>query len=283
VAIKGVRIHPECQMNDCHQDSLPCGTRLAIAKGFTLVELLVVIGIIALLIAILLPTLASARKAANRTACLANLREIGTSLSVYVAENKSIMPLIVERHWADPSQTGLAGGGRGRTWAGIIKDYAKIPVNRFRCPSDTRDYTVTDASFYVDLPGESADRPFSYGALFVGYGLPNRRVPWSTPSNTTRIPTKGQGVLRASQIRRPATVILAWDAHTSVFSAGSGMNYLVQDLVQYRAFWGAYVFRHAKNATDLYQGPNAVFADGHADQVLDVKKLTDENASLNAR
>src|SRR6187399_536737 len=62
-------------------------------SGFTLVELLVVIGIIAVLIAILLPTLNRAREAANKTACLSNLRQLGQAAIIYCNENKGRFPL----------------------------------------------------------------------------------------------------------------------------------------------------------------------------------------------
>ena len=61
---------------------------MRVRKAFTLVELLVVIGIIALLIAILMPALSRAKEQANRIACAANLRQMGQAMTIYTNEWK---------------------------------------------------------------------------------------------------------------------------------------------------------------------------------------------------
>jgi prepilin-type N-terminal cleavage/methylation domain-containing protein len=70
-------------------------------RGFTLIELLVVVAIIALLIAILLPSLGRARELSNRSYCAANLRGIIQSMNIYAADSNDVFPVL-------PSSTNTA-------------------------------------------------------------------------------------------------------------------------------------------------------------------------------
>lgn len=73
-------------------------------SGFTLVEMLVVLGIICLLAALLFPILGSVRRASANTKCLNNLREIGFAMSQYMRDNNDIIPAAVSSNtWDDPA------------------------------------------------------------------------------------------------------------------------------------------------------------------------------------
>jgi len=101
--------------------------------AFTLVELLVVIGIIALLISILLPSLAAAREQANNIKCANNFRSIGNSIRMFATDHKGRVPYTQCSPWGAP-------------WWGVLmysRDYFTL-VDRygadqrlFRCPSKT--------------------------------------------------------------------------------------------------------------------------------------------------
>src|SRR5579871_4069268 len=61
-------------------------------SGFTLIELLVVIAIIAILAAILFPVFVQARAKARQTACLSNMKQIGTGLYLYTQDYDEVLP-----------------------------------------------------------------------------------------------------------------------------------------------------------------------------------------------
>ncbi len=84
--------HTRCWTRRARRVTAANGGGTRAAAGFTLIELLVVVAIIALLISILLPSLAAARESARSVACGQRLRDMGNGLATYFAENKDWIP-----------------------------------------------------------------------------------------------------------------------------------------------------------------------------------------------
>jgi prepilin-type N-terminal cleavage/methylation domain-containing protein/prepilin-type processing-associated H-X9-DG protein len=126
------------------------------SRGFTLVELLVVIGIIALLISILLPALNKAREQSNRTKCLANLRTLGQSMFMYANANRDHLP-----NMNGPASYDYNLGGRALL--DMANLYATAGV--FHCPSDTDEVPneITTAEYFVP---DSAHQSYEFFSIW---------------------------------------------------------------------------------------------------------------------
>jgi prepilin-type N-terminal cleavage/methylation domain-containing protein/prepilin-type processing-associated H-X9-DG protein len=148
------------------------------SRAFTLVELLVVIGIIALLIAILVPVLSKARRAAQAAKCLSNMRNFQLAHWIYLGENKGVL-----------IQAGFSHGGHAMNeeqgWFNTLQRYYQSKLLA-RCPADESLHWETPLTTGGEL------RRSSYG---INNFLDHELVPWGGP------------YVKINQIRRPSSTI----------------------------------------------------------------------------
>jgi prepilin-type processing-associated H-X9-DG protein/prepilin-type N-terminal cleavage/methylation domain-containing protein len=180
-----------------------------VRRAFSLVELLVVIGIIAVLIGILLPALASARAAAKTTACLSNLRQISTLFQIYAANNQQSYP---PAYWTIGSTTVswdfTTSTPPGQVSPGFIWQYSLSGDAVQQCPS----YEGKSNS-----PGD----PYT-GYNYISGADNYMRSPWTMPGDTFY--SRSAGTQGYRHQNRTNVVYCDGHAETTSFISTTGEN-----------------------------------------------------------
>ncbi len=122
--------------------------RVATSSGFTLIELLVVISIVALLIAILLPALASARRTAHAMACASNLRQIGLASALYAEDHDFLVPYYIN-----------TPGTNANWWPVRLEPYYQAQKTGLWCPAYVGSSSYLATYAMLDHDREAKIRP----------------------------------------------------------------------------------------------------------------------------
>lgn len=272
--------------SNTHPARLPNTRRRRPERAFTLVELLVVIGIIAVLISILLPALSAARNSAQSIKCLANLRSLGQSMVIFSDRHGGRLPGNGLRK--TPSQAGVPWQAVMSVEFFRLRDYVPQlgPLEngnaKLFCPTNSN--ATNTSRFWAmnsDFNGGLIDATYPAGR----YGLlltPPEQFD-ADYAEISRIPNFSFGPgghyrlgAKLATIKNSSEKFLVWDSDRNdvggptvttdttepTFFIGDGVTATPSPYPPHSAAMGVFSFRHSRN-----KRMNVLFVDGHAESM----------------
>lgn len=240
-------------------------------KAFTLVEVLVVLGLTGVLLALLLSALSNVWRAARAVSCAANLQQLGQAMTSYTTDNRGVLPAAATTYeWTPPVVM------RMTTWDDLLARYIEGPISGarqaqldggftpdpsplLRCPEDERtsppfaglrSYSMTDA-------GYSASRRPVYGlGVLVSDDLP---------------PDLRMHRIRLAQLRHTSRTLLLVENHSGTAGDGNLAGFIYLAAIPYPSAQRMDV--SGPNAGKPSGPPahaarwNYLFCDGHVEQL----------------
>lgn len=241
--------------------------------GFTLVELLIVISIIALLAAILFPVFSRVRENARRSSCQSNLKQIGLGILQYTQDYDEIMPNGFSSNDVTDTWTDYSTGEQNTNnykWMDAVYPYVKSE-QVFVCPSATKVIVGSSSTTYVpnafklrsgaSVTGASGTNLYgSYGINMAYFAVAGRSVRGPAGNKIARIAKPAETVLSTDTngnylcgpagTAPPVAMIVRTDLDPNIIRTGESGNNTVN------GYAGASVARHLDMT-------NVLFCDGH--------------------